>query len=63
MPGYVYRLRRPEITRNLTPARVVARKPRPDYTAMVKADLIAAAEQRGLDTSGTKPELIERLSQ
>lgn len=33
-----------------------------DYSGILKADLVALAEQRGLDSSGTKAELIERLS-
>lgn len=67
MARYAYRLRRPEITRRLAPARVVAPKPKhaapkPQYDAMLKADLVAAAERRGLDSSGTKADLIARLS-
>jgi len=33
-----------------------------DLSSMLKDDLIALAEERGLDTSGTKADLIERLS-
>ena len=32
-----------------------------DYSSWLKADLIAEAEARGLDTSGTKDDLIARL--
>jgi hypothetical protein len=32
-----------------------------DYTGWLKADLIAEAEARGLDTTGTKDDLIARL--
>lgn len=32
------------------------------FVGLPKPDLIAAAEERGLDTSGTKADLIERLS-
>jgi hypothetical protein len=32
-----------------------------DYTGWLKADLVAEAEARGLDTSGTKDDLIARL--
>jgi len=32
-----------------------------DYTGWLKADLVAEAEARGLDTTGTKDDLIGRL--
>lgn len=32
-----------------------------DYTSLKKDELIALAEERGLDSSGTKAEIIERL--
>ena len=32
-----------------------------DYTGWLKADLVAEAESRGLDTTGTKDDLIARL--
>jgi hypothetical protein len=32
-----------------------------DYTGWLKADLVTEAEARGLDTTGTKDELIARL--
>lgn len=34
----------------------------PDYTTFLKADLVDLAEERGLDSSGTKAEIIGRLS-
>lgn len=34
----------------------------PDLPTLLKADLVAMAEAKGLDASGTKAELIERLS-
>ena len=36
--------------------------PAPDYSAMKKDELVAEAEKRGLDASGTKADIIERLS-
>jgi len=33
----------------------------PSLTSLKKADLIAIAEERGLDTSGTVADLIERI--
>lgn len=33
----------------------------PDLSALLKADLVALAESRKVDSSGTKAELIERL--
>lgn len=33
----------------------------PDLESLLKADLVALAEQRGVDTSGTKADLVERL--
>lgn len=32
-----------------------------EYDAMSKADLVALAEQRGLDSTGSKADIIERL--
>lgn len=32
-----------------------------DYESMLKADLVALANERGIDSSGTKAEIIERL--
>jgi hypothetical protein len=40
--------------------RVVVTSP-PDLSALLKGDLVALAEQRGLDTSGTKADLVARL--
>ena len=34
----------------------------PDYSSMKKDELVAEAEARGVDSSGTKAEIIERLS-
>lgn len=34
----------------------------PDYSAMKKDELVAEAEKQGVDSSGTKAEIIERLS-
>ncbi len=36
--------------------------PKTADTSMLKADLIAIAESSGLDTKGTKAELIERIN-
>jgi hypothetical protein len=33
----------------------------PDYDEMKKDELIALAEQRGIDSSGNKPDIIARL--
>jgi hypothetical protein len=33
----------------------------PDYAAMTKAALVGLAERAGVDTSGTKAEIAERL--
>ena len=32
-----------------------------DYGALLKADLVEQAEQRGIDATGTKADIIERL--
>ena len=34
-----------------------------DYGALLKADLVEQAEARGIDSSGTKADIIERLEQ
>ncbi len=39
----------------------VAPEPAPAPAYVSKADLVAAAEEKGLDSSGTRAELIERL--
>lgn len=43
---------------------VVAPKvePKPKVAELRKDDLVALAEERGLDTSGTKADLVERLA-
>ena len=38
-------------------------EPPTGYGGWLKADLVAEAESRGLDTSGTKEDLIARLSE
>lgn len=48
------------------PVRKVRTKPQPEigsgsFVGLSKADLIAEAESRGLDTSGTKADLVDRL--
>jgi hypothetical protein len=42
---------------------VVVTPPAPstDYNTLLKADLVSLAEKRGLDTSGTKADLVARL--
>lgn len=34
-----------------------------DYAALLKAELVALCEARGLDSSGTKADLIKRLQE
>lgn len=34
----------------------------PDYAGMKKDELVALADERGVDSSGTKAEIAERLS-
>ena len=45
-------------------ARVATRtdEPKPDLSSLKKADLVEVADKRGVDTSGTKADIIERLS-
>lgn len=52
------------VRRPLRSARpTAARASEPEFNdAMLKADLMDAAQKRGLDASGTKAELIERLN-
>lgn len=40
---------------------VVETAPEPALGDMLKADLVSLAESRGIDASGTKAELLERL--
>ena len=35
--------------------------PAPDYSSLKKAELVEVAEQQGVDTSGTKADILERL--
>jgi hypothetical protein len=61
---YIYRIRRQEPRAKNRPARYVAPVPEPtappleDYT---KPELAAIAEDQGVDPSGTKADIIERL--
>lgn len=43
------------------PAPLAAVNLHPDRSEFTKAGLIAAAESRGLDTSGNKPDILARL--
>jgi hypothetical protein len=47
----------PEPEANAPVAETVER----DYSGMLKDELVAEAESRGIDSSGTKAEIIERL--
>jgi hypothetical protein len=40
---------------------VEAEQAAPDYDEMKKDELVALAEQRGIDSSGNKPDIIARL--
>jgi hypothetical protein len=40
---------------------VEAEQAAPDYDEMKKDELIALAEERGIDSSGNKPDIIARL--
>lgn len=57
---YVYRLRKS--LANAVAARTVAPPPAENLNRLNKADLVTRAEARGLDTDGTKADLIARLS-
>jgi hypothetical protein len=50
-----------EPTPELEPVEPEAIPEPPDFSDLTKAELIAEAEDRGLDTSGNKPDIIERL--
>lgn len=39
------------------------RTPEPDLESLKKAELVALAEERDIDTSGTKADLVERLEE
>jgi hypothetical protein len=49
----------PEVAEEQPPAAPAAAPV--DYSGWLKADLVAEADSRGLDTSGTKDELVARL--
>lgn len=36
-------------------------EPAPDFDRMLKADVVAYAEARGIDASGTKADIVDRL--
>lgn len=44
-----------------TPPPTVAPEPAQDYGSLLKADLVALAQERGLDSSGTKADIVARL--
>jgi hypothetical protein len=48
--------------RDLTQVRRPTRRVRPNVATMRKADLIALAESRGIDSEGTVADLRERLA-
>jgi hypothetical protein len=48
----------PPVTSAVTPEPETA-----DYGALLKAELVETAEERGIDSSGTKADIIERLEQ
>jgi hypothetical protein len=54
---YVFRLRRAEPRARVIPAKVVT----PPVASLKKDDLVALAESKDVDTSGTKAEIIARL--
>jgi hypothetical protein len=43
------------------PEPVADTDPSLDFDKMLKADLVALAEERGIDASGTKADIVERL--
>ena len=45
-------------------ARVATRtaEPKPNLSTMKKADLVALAEEKAVDSTGTRSDIIERLS-
>jgi len=45
-------------------ARVATRtaEPKPNLSTMKKADLVALAEEKAVDSTGTRADIIERLS-
>ena len=54
------------IQRERRAPRAAAPEPEPetetvDYGSLLKADLVEQAEHRGIDSSGTKADIIERL--
>lgn len=46
----------PALKQNAAPA-----APAPDLTSLKKAELVELADERGVDSSGTKAEILERL--
>lgn len=68
---YAYRGRRIDTTPTVrylssappeAPTPAAAPEPEPDFESLRKAELVELAEERGVDTEGTKADIIERLS-
>jgi hypothetical protein len=60
--GSTVRIRRRPVRYRVAKAAPEPAPAEPDYSSMKKDELVAEAEELGLDTTGTKSELIERLS-
>jgi hypothetical protein len=56
---YRYEWQNLDIGRRLV--RVAREEPKPALGSLKKDELVALAEERGVDTSGTKAEIVDRL--
>lgn len=60
--GNTVRIRRRPVRYRADAPKAAPAPEAPDYSSLKKDELIAEAEKRGLDSSGTKADIIERLS-
>ena len=57
----VYTMRR-RVIRNVGLQTPTPPEPKPDFDKMLKADVVTFAEERGVDATGTKADIVARLS-
>ena len=72
MARYIYEWKQTEVGRRLfrrpsasasTPIATTTGTETVDYGSLLKADLVKTADKRGIDSTGTKADIIERLEQ
>ena len=56
----IYTMRR-RVIRHVGLRNTAPPEPDPDYDALLKVDVVEIARERGVDTSGTKADIVARL--